>query len=77
MHLEISMVMYGVFNAETLENLINTVHSMHNSTTEIERLLAEELNAEYTWYINAPNTQKYAIDSSVLKNCKRYIYSNV
>ena len=44
MHLENSVVMHGVYNAETLENLINTVHSMHNSTTEIERLFAEELN---------------------------------
>ena len=37
MHLENSMVMYGIYNAETLENLINTVHSMHASTTEIEK----------------------------------------
>ena len=28
MHLESSMVMYGIYNAGTLENLINTVHSM-------------------------------------------------
>ena len=48
---------------KTLENLINTVHSMHNSTTEIERLFAGELNAAYTWYINTPNTQEYAINS--------------
>ena len=59
------MVMYGVYNAETLENLINKVHSMPNSTTEIERLFAGELNAAYTWYINAPNTQEYAIESSL------------
>ena len=62
-HLENSMVMYGVYNVETLENLINTVHIMHNSTTEIERLFAGELNAAYTWYTNAPNTQEYALDS--------------
>ena len=63
MHLENSMVMYGVYNTETLEIIINTVHSMHNSTTEIERLFAGEFSAAYTWYINAPNTQEYAIDS--------------
>ena len=61
MHLENSMVMYGVYNTETLENLINMVHNMHNSTTEIASLFAE-LNAACTWYINAPNTQEYAID---------------
>ena len=63
MNLENSMVMHGTYNAETLENLINTVHSMHNSNTEIEKLCAGELNATYMWYINAPNTQEYAIDS--------------
>ena len=43
MYLKNSMVMYGIYNAETLENLINTVHSMHNSTTEIENYLQENL----------------------------------
>ena len=50
------MVMYGIFNAETLENLINTVHSIDNSTTEIGKLFAGKLNAAYCyvtvfWYI--------------------------
>ena len=57
------MVMYGIHNAETLENLINTVHTMHNSTTEIEKLYVGELKAAYTWYMNATNMQEHAIDS--------------
>ena len=57
------MVMYGICNAEKLENLINTVHSMHNSTTKIENLFAGELNTAYSLYINAPTTQEYAIYS--------------
>ena len=32
-HLENSMVMYGVYNAITLEKLINTIHQMHNIIT--------------------------------------------
>ena len=36
---------------------------MHNSATEIERLFTGELNTTYKWYINAPNTQGWAIDS--------------
>ena len=32
-HLENSMVMYGIYNSETLEKLINTVHKMHNTTS--------------------------------------------
>ena len=30
MHLENTLVMYGVYNAETLEKLIKTVHALHS-----------------------------------------------
>ena len=40
MHLEDSMVMYGVCNAETLEKHIKTVHSMHKTKTLHEALFA-------------------------------------
>ena len=63
MHLEDYMVMYSVYNAETFKNLIHTVYCMHNSTMEIGKLFAGQLNTAYTWYINAPGTQCYAIDS--------------
>ena len=49
MHLENSMVMYGIYNAETLENLINTVNNLQNFTTEIEKLFAGEFSVTYTW----------------------------
>ena len=32
-HLEDSMVMYNIYNADTLEELTNTVHKMQNKTT--------------------------------------------
>ena len=35
-HLEGSMVMYGIYNAEALEKLITTVHQMHTLTTPNE-----------------------------------------
>ena len=57
------MVMFGIYNAEILENFIHTVHPMHDSTIEIETLFAGQLNIAYTWYINAPGTQHHAIDS--------------
>ena len=40
MQLENSMLMYGIYNAETLEKLINTVHNIHNITSSHERLFA-------------------------------------
>ena len=39
-HLEDSMVMYGVYNSDTLEDLIDTVHKLHNKTTWNEKLFA-------------------------------------
>ena len=36
MHLENSMLMYGVYNAETSAKLIKTVHNIHNTTTSHE-----------------------------------------
>ena len=32
--------MYGIYNTETLEKLINTVHNIHNTTSSHERLFA-------------------------------------
>ena len=40
MQLESSMLMYGVYNADTLEKLITTVHNIHNTTSSDERLFA-------------------------------------
>ena len=38
--LENSMLMYSIYNAETLERLINTVHQIQNITSSQERLFA-------------------------------------
>ena len=44
MQLEDSMVIYGIYNAETLEKLINTVHHMHNFKSLNEKLFAGQLD---------------------------------
>ena len=38
MQFENSVLMYGVYNAETFEKLITTVHNIHNTTSSHERL---------------------------------------
>ena len=43
MKLDNSMLMYGIYNAETLEKLIKTVHGIHNTSSH-ERLFAGEHN---------------------------------
>ena len=40
MQLENSMLLYVIYNTETLEKLINTVHNIHNTTSLHERLSA-------------------------------------
>ena len=44
MKLDNSLLMYGIYNAETLEKLIKTVHAIHNTTSSHERLSAGEHN---------------------------------
>ena len=62
MYLEDSMVMYGVYNAETLEKLINSAHQMHNSTTPNKRLFTGELNMVFMQYVNKQGVHHYAIN---------------
>ena len=51
-HLEDSLALYGVYNAETLGKVINTVHQMHNTTTPNEKSFIGDLSAAFTWYVN-------------------------
>ena len=43
-HLEDTMIMYGKYNLDTLMDLINTVHQMHNVTTWKEKIFVSEIN---------------------------------
>ena len=44
MKLDDTMLMYGIYNAETFEKLINTVQEIHNVTSSQEKLFAGEHN---------------------------------
>ena len=63
--LDNTMLMYGIYNAETLEKLINTVQEMHNVTFSHERLFAGEHNPAIfrLLYTNALGAQQYAFNS--------------
>ena len=39
MHLEYTLIMYGVYNAETLEKLIRTVHALHSMQSIYESFI--------------------------------------
>ena len=50
MHLENTLVMYGIYNAETLEKLIKTVHTLHSRQPLYKSLFAGQTSAAYEAY---------------------------
>ena len=65
MKLDDTMLMYGIYNVETLEKLINTVHEIHNVTSSHEKLFAGECNPTLfrMLYTDALGIQQYATNS--------------
>ena len=66
MYLENTLVMYRIYNAETLENLVKTVHALHSRQTLYEGLFAGQTSAAYNAYSQMHGTcsiQHYAVNS--------------
>ena len=66
MHLENILVMYGIYNAETLENLVKTVHALHNRQSLYKGLFVGQTSAAYEAYLQMHCTcrnQHYAVNS--------------
>ena len=66
MHLENTLIMYGIYNAETLEKLVKTVHALHDHQLMYESLFAGQTAAAYESYLQmhgACGIQHYAVNS--------------
>ena len=65
MQLENSMLMYGIYNAETLEKLINTMHNIHNTTSLHESLFAGQQSSLTlrSLYAHSLGLHHYSINS--------------
>ena len=61
-HLEDSMIMYGVYNSDTLKDLIDTVHRMQNFTTWNEKTFAGKLHDWMEIYSWDECVRNYAIN---------------
>ena len=63
--LDNTMLMYGIYNPDTLEKLINTVQEIHNVSSSHERLFAGEHNCSTfrLLYTDALGIQQYAFNS--------------
>ena len=57
------MIMYGVYNADTLKDLIDTVHRMQNFTTWNKRTFAGRLHDWMELYLRDEGVRNYAINS--------------
>ena len=73
-HLDDSMVMYGMYNSDTLEDLIDTVHKLHNRTTWNEKLFSGQITNWYNYYSSSLGVQHYAINSLLFLTTVREKY---
>ena len=62
-HLEDSMIVYGVYNVDTLEKLIQMVHKMNTKLVWFERLCAGYVNKWFEMYSSSQGANYYAIHS--------------
>ena len=66
--LDTTMLMYGIYNADTLEKLINKVQEIHYVTSSHEKLFAGEHNPAIfrLLYMDVLGVQQYAFNSLFL-----------
>ena len=77
-HLEDSVVLYGIYNSDTLEALVDIVHRLHNQSTWNERLFVGEIEKWYHWYLSARGVNHYAIKFIAFPDhCKKKICKNL
>ena len=49
-HLENTLVMYRIHNAETLEKLVKTINVLHSRQSSYESLFTDKTSAAYEFY---------------------------
>ena len=62
-HLEDTMIMYGVYNSDTLTDFIDTVHRMQNFTTWNEKTFAGKFHDWMELYAQDEGVHNYTINS--------------
>ena len=73
MQLENSMLMYGIYNVQTLEKLINIVHDIHNTTSSHERLFTGQQSSLIIKFLYAHTLglHHYSINSFIFEDYTR------
>ena len=57
------MIMYGIYNVDTLEKLIQMVHKINNRSVCYERMYAGHVNKWFEMYSASQGANYYAIHS--------------
>ena len=57
------MIVYGVYNVDTLEKLIQMVHKMNTRSVWVEQLYAGHVNKWFEMYSSSQGANYYAIHS--------------
>ena len=73
-HLEDTMIKYGVYNSDTLTDLIDTVHRMQNFTTCSEKTFTGKLHNWMEIYPQDEGMHNYAINSVLFLTTVREKY---
>ena len=68
------MIMYGVYNSDTLTDLIDTVHRIQNFTTWNEKTFTRKLHDWMEIYSQDEGMHNYAINSVLLLTTVREKY---
>ena len=76
-HMEDSVVLYGIYNSDSLETLIDTVHRLHNQTTWNEKLFAGKTDNWYGWYLSEKGVGHHAINSFLFLTTVREKYVKI
>ena len=66
MYLENTLIMYGIYNAKTLENIVKTAHALHSRQTLYKGLFAGQTLAVYEAYLQMHGTcgiQHYVVNA--------------
>ena len=72
-YLEDFMIMYGIYNSDTLEQLIETVHRVHNTSSWHEGRFSGKLNHWFE-YLNKDGVGHYAVSSILFLSTIREKY---
>ena len=57
------MIMYGIYNVDTLEKLIQMIHKMNTRSVWFKKLCAEHVNKWFEMYSSSQGANYYAIHS--------------